>query len=291
MRKIFTTIVIISLAFISSKGQGLCINEIDYDQPGSDSAEFIELYNRGVVPEFLGNYTVILYNGSATTPGIYDSIPLPAQTLQPGDYFVICNGGGLVPNCDMVHGAASNMIQNGAPDAVALRNNNDLTVFGAVSYEGNSNPPYVEGNGVPLAQSDTGSTPYVGISRFPDGTVTGDDSTDFNRACITPGHANVDSSTGCQSPIYVQNMIVENGIALYPNPTAGLVNISSINPAFNACYVTIVNLLGNEVKSYHFTDLNKNEKAIDLTTLNNGIYLIHFRSEKTVYTQRLIVND
>lgn len=291
MRKIFTTIVIISLACISSKGQGLCINEIDYDQPGSDSAEFIELYNRGTTPENLGDYTVILYNGSATTPGIYDSIPLPAQTLQPGDYFVICNSGGLVPNCDMVHGAATNMIQNGSPDAVALRNNNDMTVFSPVSYEGNCNAPYISGNGVPLAQSDTGNTPFVGISRFPDGTDTGDDSTDFNRACITPGHANVDSSTGCQSPIYVQNMIVENGIALYPNPTTGLVSISSINPAFNACYVTIVNLLGNEVKSYHFTDLNKNEKVIDLTTLNNGIYLIHFRSDKTVYTQRLIVND
>lgn len=291
MRKIITTFIVISLAFSCAKGQSICINEIDYDQPGSDSAEFIELYNRGVDPEFMGNYTVILYNGSASTPGIYDSIPLPAQTLQPGEFFVICNGGGLVPNCDMVHGPASNMIQNGSPDAIALRNNNDMTVFGAVSYEGNSNPPYNSGNGVPLAQSDTGNTPYVGISRFPDGASTNDDSTDFRRACITPGHANVDSSTGCQSPIYVQNMIAKNGIALYPNPATRFVNISSINPVFNSCYVTIVNLLGIEVMSYHFTDLNKSEKAIDLATLNNGIYLINFRSEKTVYTQRLIVND
>ncbi len=291
MRKIFTTLLVVSLAFIKSNGQGLCINEIDYDQPGTDSAEFIELYNRGTSPENLGDYTVILYNGTSSSPGIYDSIPLPAQVLNPGDYFVICNGGGLVPNCNMVHGAVSNMIQNGSPDAVALRDNNTMTVFSAVSYEGNCNPPYINGNGVPLAQSDTGSTPFVGISRFPDGADTGDDSTDFNRGCITPGHPNVDSSTGCLSPISVQNMIVENGIAVYPNPSKGLVTISSINPLFNSCKVTVVNMLGNAVASYGYSDLNKRDKTLDLSMLDKGIYLIRFKSEKTVYTQRLILKD
>ncbi len=290
MKKTFTILLISLLAFTKSDAQSLCINEIDYDQPGSDSAEFIELYNKGNTAINLGDYTVILFNGSLSSGGIYDSIPLPAQSLAPGAFFVICNSGGMVPNCNMVHGPATNMIQNGSPDAVALRDNNTLTVFGAVSYEGTCSSPYASGNGIPLAQSDTGNTAFVGISRYPDGNGTGDDSTDFHRACITPGAANVDTSTGCQ-PINVQNIFVKNAINIFPNPSKGIISISSINYLFNSCKVTVLNMLGNEMMTFQFTDLNKGDKSIDLSSLAKGVYLIRFRSEKSVNTQRIILKD
>src|ERR671928_182837 len=43
---------------------GLVINEIDYDQPGTDTAEFIELKNNGANGVNLDPYSLVLVNGN-----------------------------------------------------------------------------------------------------------------------------------------------------------------------------------------------------------------------------------
>jgi len=144
MKKIFTLVLIMAAITLQSRAQtNLVINEIDYDQPAVDSAEFIELYNASSAAINLGDYTVVLFNGNATSNVIYDSFPLPAQLLSAGDYFVICGAGGKVPNCDMTLSAYSNIIQNGFPDAVALRENQTSNIVDVVSYEGSCIAPYV----------------------------------------------------------------------------------------------------------------------------------------------------
>src|SRR5436190_17015382 len=99
MRKIFTIVLILLAAFIKSNAQGLVINEVDYDQPGTDSSEFIELYNSSSAAINLGTYRLLLVNGSNNLP--YDTIALPGQLLNAGSFFVICSSYGTVPNCDM----------------------------------------------------------------------------------------------------------------------------------------------------------------------------------------------
>jgi len=170
------------------------INEIDYDQPGTDAAEFIELRNNGSVPADLSSAVVELVNGTGGGAALYGTIALPAVSLAPGDYFVICGNAANVVNCDLDVFPDTNLIQNGAPDAVGLRNAG--TLVDAVSYEGNSGAPYFEGSGVGLA--DDGSTAYQGISRFPDGVDTNVNNVDFRLACITPGAANTSAVTGCE---------------------------------------------------------------------------------------------
>ena len=47
-----------------SSHAAVVINEIDYDQPGTDTAEFIELFNSSSSIISLDNYSIDLINGS-----------------------------------------------------------------------------------------------------------------------------------------------------------------------------------------------------------------------------------
>ena len=174
----------------------LVINEIDYDQPGTDAAEFIELYNAGSGGADLSTYTLELVNGTGGGATVYNTIALPSVTLAAGDYFVVCGNAATTPNCDLDASPDTNLIQNGAPDAVGLRNSG--TLVDAVSYEGDTGAPYTEGSGDGLA--DDNATNNLGISRYPNGTDTDQNNVDFSLRCITPGEANTASSSSCPAP-------------------------------------------------------------------------------------------
>lgn len=180
-------------AAVPAPAPTLVINEVDYDQAGTDTAEFIELRNNGSAPADLNGLAVVLVNGSNDT--IYTTINLPAAMLAPGDYFVICANASNTPNCDLDVSPDTNLIQNGAPDAVAIVQG--TTVIDALSYEGSVAPPYVEGAGT---TAEDGNTDFFGLSRYPDGSDTDDNDTDFSGRCITPGEANIEDSSNCPDP-------------------------------------------------------------------------------------------
>ncbi len=192
----------------------LVINEIDYDQVSGDTAEFIELRNNGAGPVNLDNYTVDLVNG-ATPGGVYDTIDLPNVNLAAGDYFVICGNAATVPNCDLDDGPNTDFIQNGAPDAVGLRLSG--TLVDAVSYEGDTAAPYTEGSGVPVASADSNTVAFIGLSQFPDGVDTNNNSADLSLRCITPGEANSSASTGCTAPGGLPNLTINDVTAAETN--------------------------------------------------------------------------
>ncbi|RKS50548.1 putative secreted protein (Por secretion system target) [Gillisia mitskevichiae] len=91
----------------------LVINELDADTPGSDSQEFLELYDGGKGNTPLDGFIVVTYNGNGDKSyGAYD---LTGQVTNAEGYFVMGNAD--VENVNMV--VSSNTFQNGA-DAVAL---------------------------------------------------------------------------------------------------------------------------------------------------------------------------
>jgi len=169
----------------------LVINEIDYDQPGGDTQEFVEILNKGETPIDLAGHKLVLINGNGGS--IYQTVDLPSFVLAAGDYYVICEDASTVYNCDL---DIINSIQNGAPDGVALFAG--TTLLDTVSYEGNLDAPYTEGDGTGL--SDSSSAPYLSISRTPDGADSNVNNVDFSRRCITPGFANGVESTDCVDP-------------------------------------------------------------------------------------------
>ncbi|HEX6140635.1 MAG TPA: hypothetical protein VF013_09275, partial [Candidatus Limnocylindria bacterium] len=96
------------------------INEIHYDNTGTDAGEAIEI--AGPAGTDLTGWSLVLYNGATNTQ--YDSDPLSGLIPDQG------NGFGTAVVTYPVNG-----IQNGSPDAIALVNGlNVLVQF--LSYEG-----------------------------------------------------------------------------------------------------------------------------------------------------------
>ncbi|AOW78628.1 hypothetical protein A3Q34_18365 [Colwellia sp. PAMC 20917] len=170
---------------------GLVLNEIDYDQPGSDNNEFIELKNTGDAGIDLSVFSVELFNESSNS--VYKTFTLPSVILAAGDYYVICGNSTRVSNCDQDDVTDIDLIQNGSPDAVALKW--DTTIVDAVSYEGDSTAPYLENTGVGILDDPTMNS--GGIGRIPDGNDTNDNATDWLFSCVTPGTDNLNVTTDC----------------------------------------------------------------------------------------------
>ena len=175
------------IAFTSNAA--VIINEIDYDQPGTDTAEFIELFNSGTSEVSLENYSVDLINGSNSSP--YRSIDLSGLNINASGYFVICGDASLVANCDYSFTATSGWMQNGAPDAVSLYQTSSL--LDSLSYEG-AIQPYQEGSVLTFADSNTD---IASLSRIPNGLDGDDNGLDFQSGCITPGTANIAGLGDC----------------------------------------------------------------------------------------------
>ncbi len=172
-----------------SSHAAVVINEIDYDQPGTDNAEFIELFNPGSSAISLDNYSIDLINGSNSSS--YRNIDLSGFSISAGSYFVMCSDASLVANCNYSFTSSNGWFQNGAPDAVALYENTNL--LDSLSYEGLLSP-YTEGDALIIKDNNTD---IISISRIIDGADSNNNALDFELGCITPGSANIAGMGDC----------------------------------------------------------------------------------------------
>jgi hypothetical protein len=157
----------------------LVINELDYDQVGSDTAGFVEVRNDGTAEATLDGVALVFVNGGDSTE--YDRVAL-SGTLAAGAYVVV-----------------SKDAQNGAPDGVALIDTASGTLLDALSYEGSITAAVIDGHtyslveGTALAASVADSNTVDGtLIRNPDGTDSDDAASDWTFTTTpTPGTANV----------------------------------------------------------------------------------------------------
>lgn len=181
----------------------LVINEIDYDQPGTDGPEFVELFNKsGVDSVDLTNLQLVFFNGgtAGTASNEYLRIDLGPGTLAPGQYLLVkaasvADAGVAALTRDLGVGKS---IQNGPRDSIIIADKNSNAVIDAVTYQAlaaSNAPPtnatynLVEGNMTTAFDSNTVNGSLV---RDPNGTDTNDNSVDFKfTTTITPGDANI----------------------------------------------------------------------------------------------------
>jgi hypothetical protein len=160
----------------------IVVNEIDYDQVGTDSGGFVEVANVGTSAATLDGIALVLVNGGDGQE--YERVDLTGS-LAAGVYLSL-----------------EIEVQNGAPDGVALVNTTSGTLLDALSYEGEIHAAtigsrtydLVEGTALPASVVDS-NTVDGSLSRIPDGSDTNDSATDWAFTTTkTPGAANVASS-------------------------------------------------------------------------------------------------
>lgn len=190
---------------------GLVINEIDYDQADTDSAEFVELLNTSPDSIDLDGLRVVFLTGNSHPwlPEDYLTIDLgPAGMLAPGQYLVLHSPGFDIPGdfprlslteLDVVQDGVDGV--PGPGDGLALIDTVDGLVIDALAYEGEPEGELevpgvgviniVEGAALPANVAD--SDRVVGsLARLPDGHDANDAATDWAFTTTpTPGATNV----------------------------------------------------------------------------------------------------
>lgn len=85
------------------------INELDSQMAGTDTLEFIELYDGGVGNTDLTGLVLVWFNGAATNDASYFAVDLDGYSTNPSGYFLIGNSG--VPGVGITF--TNNSLQNG----------------------------------------------------------------------------------------------------------------------------------------------------------------------------------
>jgi hypothetical protein len=190
-----------STAAITIGTSHLVINEVDYDNIGTDTAEFVEIYNPSGSDADLSGLALILVNGSNNTS--YATVDLSSASVLPAHGYLVVAGPNVTPASGALKldpGWTQDEVQNGAPDGMALVDTAGLTVIDALSYEGAmtmANLPNFSGpvslvEGTALAATVADSTSADGsLCRKPDGVDTDNANADW-QFCATksPGAAN-----------------------------------------------------------------------------------------------------
>lgn len=177
--------------------QTVFINEIHYDNAGTDAGEAIEI--AGPAGTDLTGWSLVLYNGANNSTYDTDALSGTIPDGEDGYGFVTVN-------------YPSNGIQNGAPDGVALVNNGAVVQF--LSYEGAftaANGPASGLTSTDIGVSETGSE-TLGQSLQLSGTGTDYENFTWNTASTsTFGAANSGQSfTAPQAIVFINEIHYDN---------------------------------------------------------------------------------
>jgi hypothetical protein len=171
-------------------GQHLVINEVDYDQPGTDDFEFVEIYNPTNSPVSTEGLVLELINGSDSAAKAYATFDLTSVKgpIPAGGYLVIGSEGVVqtLPE-GILSSQLTKSIQNGDPDGIRLSNSSG--VIDSLSY-GGTMEGITEGTSAPTDKGE-GS-----IARCENGADSDNNASDFRLVKeVTPGAENSCSSS------------------------------------------------------------------------------------------------
>jgi hypothetical protein len=168
-------------------GTGLVINEVDYDEDGVDTGEFVELYNPTAGPVSLDGLRLELVDGGSGRPYATFLLDRDLHDLPSHGLLVVADPAVMVPDGVPVvrmPATQNGNIQNG-PDGIRLVGPSGN--LDGVAYEG-AVPNAGEGHNPAPADSSHGGVQAIG--RCPDGADTDDNSADFHLIPATPGAPN-----------------------------------------------------------------------------------------------------
>jgi hypothetical protein len=229
----------------------IVINEVDSDNAGGDTQEFIELY--GNPNTSLDGYVIVFFNGSSNQS--YESYDLDGMSLNDQGFFVL--GNAAVPNVDMIFGDGD--LQNG-PDAVALYQangedfptNTPLTtdnLIDALVYDTNDSDDaelltLLEDGQAQVDENAEGTSSTVSMSRNPDGGAALITET-YVLQLPTPGESNVLQCEGAEVAFEGTAETTQQACVDFAEAVVAFTNTSS---TADATYIYILTNLEDEVE-------------------------------------------
>jgi hypothetical protein len=249
--------------------------------------DFIELFNRGTVPQNLNGWSVQYTSATGPTSGnVWFTTPLPNVTLQPGQYFLIkCASGtnitGTLPSEDLVSAISLSSTSGKVilvSDTVSETSVNPTgsQIIDKIGY-GPTATGY-EGSGPTAVLSNTSaSLRNLGGCKDTDNNVS-----DFTIGTPTPRNS-ASQFNLCGSLSVSQNTL--EAIKLYPNPTNSKVIFDNSNTNFKE--VVVFNYLGQEVSREQLAGADANQE-INLSKLSAGVYVLKFHNGTSTATAKVV---
>jgi endonuclease G, mitochondrial len=218
------------------------INEVDADTPGSDTAEFIELYDGGTGNTPLDGLVVVLFDGTSSGSGnqSYAAFDLDGYSTNANGYFIMGNPG--VPGASLTFDPGQfGLLQNG-PDAVGLyigngsdfpngtiattANLQDAIVYGTDDPNASGLLPLVNAGQKIVNENATGNGQTESSQRCPDGMGGFRNTSPYYPGAPTPGTANTCPTTRPPSDVVISQIYGGggNGGATYHNDYVELYN-------------------------------------------------------------------
>lgn len=189
-----------SFSTIPYVDRGIMVNEFDADTPGTDTAEFIELYDGGKGNTPLDGLVVVLFNGADDKS--YLAIELDGESTDSLGYYVIGNSG--VAGVDKT--VPTGILQNG-PDAIALSfgyaadfpNGTpvsaieplDAVVYGRLNQIDNGLLPLLNSGQPQIDENGRGASAQHSSQRCPNGAGGARNTTTYRPNNPTPGAVNI----------------------------------------------------------------------------------------------------
>jgi DNA/RNA endonuclease G (NUC1)/methionine-rich copper-binding protein CopC len=218
------------------------INEVDADTPGTDTAEFVELYDGGAGHTPLDGLVAVLFDGTSTGSGnqSYVAFDLDGYSTDANGYFTMGNPG--VPGVNLYFEPGEfGLLQNG-PDAVALyignasdfpngtavtmANLQDAIVYGTDDPSASGLLPLLNAGQKIVNENATGNSQTQSSQRCPAGMGGFRNSSPYYPGAPTPGVANNCPAARPPSDVVISQIYGGGGNngAIYANDYVELYN-------------------------------------------------------------------
>ncbi len=268
MKPIFICLYVIGMGLLNA--QSLVINELDADTPGTDTAEFIELFSSSP-NQSLEGYVLVLFNGADDAS--YAAYDLDGFSTDSNGYFVVGDSGVTGISITL----NSSAIQNG-PDAVGLyqANKSDFptdtpakttNLIDAIVYDSDDADDTGLltdlGETVQYNENEGLDAQNHSLQRQADGS--------FKAASPTPNSSNAVLSITSKS---------KGAIRIRPNPTSDIVYFTNNSKKLT---IELYDLTGNLQLATTVM------QRLDVGHLNSGLYLMHIRHGQEKQITKLFV--
>ena len=270
------------------------INEVDYDQPGTDSLEFIELVGKAgtdLTPyslEFVNGL-----NGSNTISIGFNGKNIPVDLgLDTLDFFVI--GSANVPNVDYTPaGMTSEAVDNADNYPAGIRLLKNGVVMDEISYEG-SIASFTTGSALSVSEDNESPNQSIGRNNSSLDTILWDQDDEFTVAEPSPGlintsHGQNDLVVKVEDDEYV--IPEKYQLSIFPNPFNNELTIQI--PIANAgdTKISIYNIQGRLVDKYNLQNMSKGmyEFHWNAQQLSSGLYIIRVDNMNKRYINKALL--